>query len=371
MMKWSKILIRSAVLGGMVLVAGCLGSSSGGSEGAGSEQNEANTVSDHKSAVSLASRSIWFGVATEVLSLPMEAVALGHMGEEPIEWFFLRNLLAPGGVDTIAPEGGPVKPDCSEGSVDFTDSSKSFEAVYADCRIPAPDVTAPGIGSALVDLDLDQPQVWGGTQRFERQLNTPDWERVYTVKHDDMTFSLEDADTPFMVFDGGEMMVRYNAINDIELEGSLNTGVLFPVAKNTKSNSPPDESVPRELTFRDYMNVDVAWQPAGLEGTKVSGRMEVDIQATPPAAIPDNGWYGHWIVETREPVRYAKTETTDTNPIDGEVHLTAEDGNTIKIAFEQSGLFLDGVFVSWERFKKFNEGEESIGRFVNENFPGS
>ncbi|WP_077530055.1 hypothetical protein [Vreelandella utahensis] len=371
MMKWNKILIRPAVLGGMVLVAGCLGSSSGGGEGAGSEQSEANTVSDHESAVSLASRSIWFDVSVEVFSIPMQAVALGHMGEEPIEWFFWRQLLAPEGVDTIAPEGGPVKPDCSEGSVDFADSSKSFEAVYTDCRIPAPDVTAPGIGGALMELGLDQPQVWNGTQRFERQLNTPDWKRVYAIEHDNMTFSVEGADTPFMVFDGGGMMVRYNAINDIEFEGSLRAGVLLPVLTNTKPNRSVNTKAPTELTFRDYTNVDVAWQPDGLEGTKVSGRMEVDIQATPPAEIPDNGWYGHWIVETKEPIRYAETETTDTNPIDGEVHITAEDGNTIKIAFEQSGFFLDGVFVSWERKKKFNEGEESIGRFVKENFPGS
>ena len=375
----NNIVIGAAVLASAVLLAGCLDSSggeseSGESESGGAEESVVETVSDLESAVRLGSRFFWFTYSRQVFEIPMQLVARGHLAEEPIEWFFLRSLLAQQAVKDIAPKGGPIEPECSAGSVEFTDSTQSLEAVYRDCRIPASDITGPGNASATIGgVDLDQPQVWNGIQRFERKLNTPDWERVYAIEHDGMTFSLESMDTPFRVLDGGEMMVRYNAVNDIEFEGSMKTGRFFPVFGAGPGSE--DEAGWR-LTIFDFTDVDLAWQPDGLDGTKVSGRVEFSVQATPAAEIPDSGLYGHWIVETREPIRYAQTITEERNPIDGEVHMTAEDGNTIEIVFETSGLFLDGVFLSWDRFEKL-EGAEvgddtpNMAEFVKEKFPDS
>ena len=336
----------AGVLSALVLLPGCIESSGGDSDEAVGDAVEV------ESAVSHGSRAHWLQVSRAPFELAMQGTSSVHMAQEPIEWFYLRALLAQSGIDDITPPGDTTKPDCSQGAVEFSNTEAHVEAIHTDCLIEMPEIPIAGPPG----LTYDEPQVWDGEQRFERTLDDPDWERVYVIEYDGM--EIAQGGTPYWFLDGGKVTVRYRAINDIEIEGSMTVGV-----------GDPGES---DMIFHDYRNLFAKWQPDGAEGARVSGSMELSLTAEPASSMerpePFGGLFGKWQVETKEPIRYEETETKNPNPYAGELHITAEDGNTIVFVFERSGLFMDGVFISWERFKELENNPEEKNAFFERNF---
>ena len=331
------------------LVAGC-NSSSGGDSGSGDGEGGAVDV---QSAVTLGSRAHWLGFAPWPLEGPGGGAAIGHMLEEPLRWFFLRDFLAQG-VDPV-PEGGPSAPDCAAGSQEFDHTDAALTAVYDRCRIEA---GAPPALLGVVPGGGDQ--MWDGRQAFERNLDDPDWDRVYVIENDAMTYSLRGGEQPFRSVDSS-MTLYYRDVNDMVIKGEAILGH-------------KDAEGGYSLVY-DYGYVDTRWQPDGVEGAKSVGRFNVTVSATPASTMDLEGQraglFGDWAVETREPVRYQETITEELHPYAGTVHLTAEDGNSIVFQFEPSGMFMDGSFITWDKFDQLNEDPELRKTFLENNFPGT